>query len=142
MMFYLQGKQKLHLLLVNYFILPPPLYKKSQSSTHTFVNTSCLLQITMSGSGIQPPLTTHVLDTARGKPANSVPMVLSSREQNGEWKQLYTGFVFFTRIMHLFLYSVTHFIVHIRIILLKKSYFNQDYTYASKRGMCTFENLS
>lgn len=60
------------------------------------------LQITMSGSGVQPPLTTHILDTARGKPANSVPMILSIREQNGEWKQLHTGYCTTHKIIEIF----------------------------------------
>jgi 5-hydroxyisourate hydrolase-like protein (transthyretin family) len=42
-----------------------------------------LLQISMSGSGVTPPLTTHILDTATGKPAALVPMVLSIQDQNG-----------------------------------------------------------
>ncbi|XP_063415052.1 5-hydroxyisourate hydrolase-like isoform X2 [Mytilus trossulus] len=55
-----------------------------------FISPDQNLQVTMSG-GIQPPLTTHILDTARGKPAGTVPMVLSIQEQNGDWKQLETG---------------------------------------------------
>ncbi|XP_071126910.1 5-hydroxyisourate hydrolase-like isoform X1 [Mytilus galloprovincialis] len=57
----------------------------SQIKLKTFVT-----YVTMSG-GVQPPLTTHILDTARGKPAGTVPMVLSIQEQNGDWKQLETG---------------------------------------------------
>ena len=48
-------------------------------------------QISMSGSGVTPPLTTHILDTATGKPAALVPMVLSIQDQNGDWTKIETG---------------------------------------------------
>ena len=46
----------------------------------------------MSGSGVTPPLTTHILDTATGKPAALVPMVLSIQDQNGDWTKIETGY--------------------------------------------------
>ncbi|KAK3590422.1 hypothetical protein CHS0354_011758 [Potamilus streckersoni] len=46
--------------------------------------------ITMSSGGVVPPLTTHILDTARGVPAANVPMVLYVRENDGSWRQLET----------------------------------------------------
>lgn len=33
------------------------------------------------------PITTHVLDTSRGRPAAGIPVTLESRS-NGEWKQI------------------------------------------------------
>jgi 5-hydroxyisourate hydrolase len=36
-------------------------------------------------------ITTHVLDTARGKPASGVPVVLSVRADNGEWREITRG---------------------------------------------------
>ena len=33
-------------------------------------------------------VTTHVLDTAAGRPASGVPVSLHEREQDGSWKQL------------------------------------------------------
>lgn len=37
------------------------------------------------------PITTHVLDTAQGHPAENVPVVLEIRGNNGEWKKLADG---------------------------------------------------
>lgn len=36
------------------------------------------------------PITTHVLDTASGKPAKNVPLTLE-RQDGGDWRQLATG---------------------------------------------------
>lgn len=36
-------------------------------------------------------ITTHVLDTARGRPASGVPVILSIRAEGGEWKALGQG---------------------------------------------------
>lgn len=36
-------------------------------------------------------ITTHVLDTARGKPAGGVPVILSIQAEGGEWKVLGQG---------------------------------------------------
>lgn len=38
-------------------------------------------------AGQKSPITTHVLDTARGKPANGVPVTLEHHD-GGQWKQL------------------------------------------------------
>ena len=46
----------------------------------------------MAGSGVTHPLTTHILDTATGKPAALVPMVLSIQDQNGDWTKIETGY--------------------------------------------------
>lgn len=37
------------------------------------------------------PITTHVLDTARGKPAAGVPITLDVRAPDGTWKRLGAG---------------------------------------------------
>lgn len=37
------------------------------------------------------PITTHVLDTAQGRPAEGVPVVLETREDSGRWKKLASG---------------------------------------------------
>jgi 5-hydroxyisourate hydrolase len=37
------------------------------------------------------PITTHVLDVARGKPAAGVPIVLAAREANGGWREIGRG---------------------------------------------------
>ena len=43
----------------------------------------------MSSSGdAKPPLTTHILDTARGVPAANVPMVLSIQNSPGYFTEL------------------------------------------------------
>jgi 5-hydroxyisourate hydrolase len=36
-------------------------------------------------------LTTHVLDTSRGKPAGGVPVTLEVRSEDGSWKRLDRG---------------------------------------------------
>jgi len=36
-------------------------------------------------------LTTHVLDTAQGKPANDIEIILSKRNLDGNWKDLSSG---------------------------------------------------
>jgi 5-hydroxyisourate hydrolase len=36
-------------------------------------------------------LTTHVLDTSRGKPAGGVPVTLEVRSEDGSWKRLERG---------------------------------------------------
>ena len=36
-------------------------------------------------------ITTHVLDTARGKPADGVPIVLEHRDAKGKWLELGRG---------------------------------------------------
>ncbi|MEE9235770.1 MAG: hydroxyisourate hydrolase [Candidatus Acidoferrales bacterium] len=36
-------------------------------------------------------ITTHVLDTARGRPAQGVPVVLEVKEAGGEWKAVGRG---------------------------------------------------
>ncbi|KAL3880775.1 hypothetical protein ACJMK2_032989 [Sinanodonta woodiana] len=46
----------------------------------------------MSSGGVVPPLTTHILDTARGVPAANVPMILYIREVDGSWRQLEAGY--------------------------------------------------
>ncbi|XP_013417218.1 5-hydroxyisourate hydrolase-like isoform X2 [Lingula anatina] len=43
--------------------------------------------ITMSGN----PLTTHVLDTARGSPAANLELTVSIKGQNGQWTDLITS---------------------------------------------------
>ncbi|XP_069130106.1 5-hydroxyisourate hydrolase-like isoform X3 [Argopecten irradians] len=51
-------------------------------------------EITMAGqvsSGSSPPLTTHILDTARGRPAQGVAMTLSKLDQSGQWQTVETG---------------------------------------------------
>ena len=37
------------------------------------------------------PITTHVLDTARGRPAAGVPVTLDVRAPDGSWKRLGAG---------------------------------------------------
>lgn len=37
------------------------------------------------------PITTHVLDTARGRPAEGVPVLLEIREAEGGWRVLGSG---------------------------------------------------
>ena len=37
------------------------------------------------------PITTHVLDTAQGHPAENVPVVLEIRTAKGEWKHVANG---------------------------------------------------
>ncbi len=37
------------------------------------------------------PLTTHVLDTARGRPASGVPVVLERQRDDGGWSELARG---------------------------------------------------
>ena len=37
------------------------------------------------------PITTHVLDTARGCPAAGVPMFLEKREEDGNWREVGRG---------------------------------------------------
>jgi 5-hydroxyisourate hydrolase len=37
------------------------------------------------------PITTHVLDTSRGRPAAGVAVVLETRTDSGQWKQLGKG---------------------------------------------------
>lgn len=36
-------------------------------------------------------ITTHVLDTSRGRPAEGVPVVLEFQEDGGKWKELARG---------------------------------------------------
>lgn len=36
-------------------------------------------------------ITTHVLDTSLGRPAQKVPVTLEIRSQNGQWKRLGSG---------------------------------------------------
>ena len=40
---------------------------------------------------MKSPITTHVLDTANGNPAKGVPVTLSIRDGDGEWKELTRG---------------------------------------------------
>ena len=40
---------------------------------------------------MKSPITTHVLDTGRGKPAAGVPVVLEMKEKSGQWKELARG---------------------------------------------------
>ncbi|XP_062620821.1 5-hydroxyisourate hydrolase-like isoform X2 [Saccostrea cucullata] len=47
--------------------------------------------ITMSGGTVVPPLTTHVLDTARGIPGGGINMVLMIRSGNGEFREIERG---------------------------------------------------
>lgn len=37
------------------------------------------------------PITTHVLDTAKGRPATGVAVILSVLEQDGSWKEIASG---------------------------------------------------
>jgi 5-hydroxyisourate hydrolase len=37
------------------------------------------------------PITTHILDTAKGQPAQDVPIVIFRREAKEEWKELGAG---------------------------------------------------
>ncbi len=37
---------------------------------------------------MKSPITTHVLDTTRGKPASSIPVILEKKEKSGEWKTM------------------------------------------------------
>ena len=37
------------------------------------------------------PITTHVLDTAKGCPARGVPVVLECRETSGRWREVAKG---------------------------------------------------
>ena len=37
------------------------------------------------------PITTHILDTAQGKPASGVKATLSMQQQDGSWKELAGG---------------------------------------------------
>ena len=46
--------------------------------------------MTQSNTSPKSPITTHVLDIARGKPARGVPVQLEFHE-NGQWKQLGKG---------------------------------------------------
>ncbi|WAR00441.1 HIUH-like protein [Mya arenaria] len=38
-----------------------------------------------------PPLTTHILDTARGVPASNVPMLFSRQNERGDFDQIEQG---------------------------------------------------
>lgn len=49
------------------------------------------LKITMSGGNVVPPLTTHVLDTARGIPGGGISMVLLIQTGNGEFREIERG---------------------------------------------------
>jgi 5-hydroxyisourate hydrolase len=40
---------------------------------------------------VSSPLTTHVLDTARGRPAVGVPIVLERQSDEGAWSELARG---------------------------------------------------
>lgn len=40
---------------------------------------------------MKSPITTHVLDTAQGKPANGIAVKLALRNANGEWHELAFG---------------------------------------------------
>ena len=40
---------------------------------------------------MKSPITTHVLDTTRGKPASGVPVILEKKEKSGEWKEIANG---------------------------------------------------
>ncbi|KAK3100398.1 hypothetical protein FSP39_019281 [Pinctada imbricata] len=48
-------------------------------------------KITMSGGSVVPPLTTHVLDTARGMPAGNMDMELSMLDKGGNWQVVETS---------------------------------------------------
>ncbi|XP_052721525.1 5-hydroxyisourate hydrolase-like isoform X1 [Crassostrea angulata] len=48
-------------------------------------------EITMSGGNVVPPLTTHVLDTARGIPGGGISMVLLIQTGNGEFREIERG---------------------------------------------------
>lgn len=37
------------------------------------------------------PITTHILDTGRGKPAEGIPVILERREADGSWQELGRG---------------------------------------------------
>lgn len=45
----------------------------------------------MSGGNVVPPLTTHVLDTARGIPGGGISMVLLIQTGNGEFREIERG---------------------------------------------------
>ncbi|XP_021354515.1 5-hydroxyisourate hydrolase-like isoform X1 [Mizuhopecten yessoensis] len=62
--------------------------KERQEKLKTFTT-----YVTMAGQGggTSPPLTTHILDTARGQPANGVAMTLSKLDQSGQWQTMETG---------------------------------------------------
>lgn len=49
------------------------------------------IDITMSGGNVVPPLTTHVLDTARGIPGGGISMVLLTQTGNGEFREIERG---------------------------------------------------
>jgi 5-hydroxyisourate hydrolase len=40
---------------------------------------------------MKSPITTHVLDTSKGKPAVGVPVVVEMKEKSGQWKELARG---------------------------------------------------
>ncbi len=37
---------------------------------------------------MKSPITTHVLDTSKGKPASGVPVILEKKEKSGQWKEM------------------------------------------------------
>ena len=37
------------------------------------------------------PITTHVLDISRGKPAQGIAVILEMKDKSGEWKELVRG---------------------------------------------------
>ena len=50
----------------------------------------------MSGGNVVPPLTTHVLDTARGIPGGGINMVLMIQTSNGGFREIERGYVVYT----------------------------------------------
>ena len=52
------------------------------------------VSVALQSAGQRSPVTTHVLDTARGRPAGSVPVEISVlSEQDGSWTVLGSGSV-------------------------------------------------
>ena len=56
----------------------------------------------MSGGNVVPPLTTHVLDTARGIPGGGINMVLMMQTSNGEFREIERGYVVYIHVHYVY----------------------------------------
>ena len=56
----------------------------------------------MSGGNVVPPLTTHVLDTARGIPGGGINMVLMIQTSNGEFREIERGYVVYIHVHYVY----------------------------------------